>query len=422
MRLKSWAIGKARKAVRTKTGIKVRNALGLTQTPSGNHELDAVPIPGQIVVYFSDVSTKAYQLRQWLPVLERLHQERPVLLVFRKVATMRHFADLTTLPKIYVRRLEDLVTLYDANDFSLCLYVNNGVANFQSLSSSRLVHVHINHGESDKLSMVSNQAKAYDYVMIAGNAALERHRAVLMDFDERRLLPVGRPQLDVDYASILPAFEGRTVMYAPTWEGENSANNYTSMDLYGAQVIERLLAEPATRVIYKPHPRIRNSTDAGVKNAHLSILASLEEANAHGGEHVVALTEDILALFGDVDALVADVSSVGLDFLYLRPERPLILTDRRNDREAMNRDAPISGACPVIDGQPGNDVVELLIELIDQDAFKEQRLAMREHYFGQRDKGESTAEFIRAIGELIDGRRAQLVGHPYYANAVESAD
>lgn len=422
MQLKSWAIMKARKAVRTKTGMKVRNALGLTQGQSGNHELDAVPVPGQIVVYFSDVPSKSYQLHQWLPVLERLHEVRPVLLVFRKVQTLRHFSDATKLPKIFVRRLEDLVTLYDSNDFSLCLYVNNGVANFQSLSNSRLVHVHINHGESDKLSMVSNQAKAYDHVMIAGNAALERHRAVLMDFDESRLLPIGRPQLDVDYTPILPAFEGRTVMYAPTWEGENSANNYTSMDVYGQQVIERLLAEPATRVIYKPHPRILNSSDVGVANAHLSILASLEESNAGGGKHVAALDEDILALFGDVDALVADVSSVGLDFLYLRPERPLILTDRRNDRESMNRDAPISGACPVIDGQPGNDVIELLIELIDRDAFKEQRLAMREHYFGHRVKGESTADFIRVIGELIDRRQAQLVGHSYYANAVESED
>ena len=107
-----------------------------------------------------------------------------------------------------------------------------------------MVHVHINHGESDKLSMVSNQAKAYDKVFVAGDAAIERHRRALIDFDESALVKVGRPQLDIDRLAELEPSSARTIMYAPTWEGENESNNYTSVDLFGPQIVEAALRSP----------------------------------------------------------------------------------------------------------------------------------------------------------------------------------
>ncbi len=66
------------------------------------------------------------------------------------------------------------------------------------------MHIHVNHGESDKVSMVSNQAKAYDKVFVAGEAAVRRHRAALVDFDESTLVRVGRPQLDLNPTPTLP--------------------------------------------------------------------------------------------------------------------------------------------------------------------------------------------------------------------------
>ena len=40
---------------------------------------------------------------------------------------------------------------------------------------------------------------------------------------------------------------------------------------------------------------------------------------------------DILAVMPDCDAMVTDVSSVGLDWLYLRTESPLLIADRHDD-------------------------------------------------------------------------------------------
>ena len=419
--MKDWVGQQLKSAITSKPGVRTRRWLGLGPASVGNQEMDQIPVAGDVVVYFSDVINKSYQLEQWLPTLERLHQDHRVVLVFRKVPTMRHFRKLTKLPKIFVRRLDDLVNLYDYNDFALCLYVNNGMANFQSLSASRLVHVHINHGESDKLSMVSNQAKAYDKVFVAGPAAVARHSSVLMDFDLNRLVTVGRPQLDLDFETPLPAFSGRTVMYAPTWEGENDANNYTSVDLFGEQIIRALVDLPNTRVIYKPHPRVAYSKKPSVAEAHLKICEVLEESNSAGAEHVVAENENILAIFETVDALFTDVSSVGLDFLYLHPERPLVLTDRRNDLAALNIEAPVSKACPVISESTQETLLGNVPDLLAATS-PESRHEMRSFYFGDGHKGESTRAFLAAVDSLIGERRGKLKKYEFHATAADSAD
>ncbi|GAA1497660.1 hypothetical protein GCM10009628_26640 [Paeniglutamicibacter kerguelensis] len=382
--------------------------MGVGPAPVANHELDQVHVAGEVVVYFSDVPNRAYQLEQWLPALENLNKVHPVVLVFRKVPTMRHFRGLTTLPKIFLRRYDDLVNFYKFNDFKLCLYVNNGVANFQSLSIPDLVHVHVNHGESDKLSMVSNQAKAYDKTFVAGPAAMERHKAVLIDFNLASLVQVGRPQLDSIFMSPIPAFSGRTVMYAPTWEGENDANNYTSLEIFGERIITSLVSLPNTRVIYKPHPRISTTTNKNMVAANERVVEILRETHVTGGKHIVDSSSNILDLFEGIDVLISDVSSVGLDFLYLHPDRPLLLTDRRDNMEMLHREVPVSRSCPVIAKSTVDQLLSTLASHFDGSENLERRQEMRSFYFDEFEKGQSTVAFISAITNLIDDRRQKL--------------
>ncbi|WP_248283921.1 CDP-glycerol glycerophosphotransferase family protein [Brevibacterium sediminis] len=303
-------------------------------------------------------------------------------------------------------------TFYHANDFKLALYVNNGMTNFQSLAFAPMVHVHVNHGESDKLSMVSNQTKSYDKVFVAGDAAIERHRRALIDFDESALVKVGRPQLDIERPVELEPSNARTIMYAPTWEGENESNNYTSVDLFGPQIVEAALQIPNARVIYKPHPRVETSNDPAMTEANARILELLETANEsisdESMQHQVLMQGDILAMFDAVDLLVTDISSVGLDFLYLHPEMPLVLTDRRNDTISLNAEAPISRATPIID-QTTADGLELMFQaMLSEDSAAEARLDLRRHYFGEGGKGTSTALFTEAVSKLISARTVAL--------------
>ncbi|MGZ1490029.1 CDP-glycerol glycerophosphotransferase family protein [Brevibacterium sediminis] len=385
-------------------------------------EYDGSFVKAEVVVYFGDRSSKFYQLEQWIPVLEELHKEHRVVIVVRKGSALTSVLETTHLPVVFKRKFDPLQTFYHANDFKLALYVNNGMTNFQSLSFAPMVHVHVNHGESDKLSMVSNQAKAYDKVFIAGEAAVERHRRALIDFDESQLVRVGRPQLDIERPLELEPSSGRTIMYAPTWEGENDANNYTSVDRFGPQIVEAALRIPGARLIYKPHPRVETSKDPDVVEANARILDLIEAANVsianETQQHQVLMQGDILGMFDTVDLLITDISSVGLDFLYLHPDKPLVLTDRRSDTESLNAEAPISRAAPLINDESIGSVESLLKEMLVRDSSAEIRHDLRRHYFGDGKPGSSTVLFTEAVSRLIADRTAAL--QSYHTESVNA--
>ncbi|MFI7588597.1 CDP-glycerol glycerophosphotransferase family protein [Spongisporangium articulatum] len=384
------------------------------------------PAPAaEVIVYFADDPRKLYQLDQWLPVLAELHKRHQVLIALRKMDSLLDLRARTFIPSVYVRRLADLLELYDELEPKVAIYVNNGVANFQSLAVSTMLHVHVNHGESDKVSMVSNQAKSYDRVFVAGEAAERRHAAALIDFDQRKLVRVGRPQLDLTFPPQLPPTTRRTVMYAPTWEGENDFNNYTSVDVYGPAIVSQLLDLPDVRLVYRPHPRVLTSTDPGVAAGHQEILRLLEAADRRdpGAGHTSSMEGNTLALFGHADAMVTDVSSIGLDFLYLRTEKPLFIADRRNDRDLLAVDAPISAACDVIDAGTIATLGATVAARLDSDQRLSSRQELRQFYFGDLAPGESTERFLAAVSEVIAQRDRLIQGmaHPHGGSSAAAA-
>ena len=360
-------------------------------------ELSDVP-QADVCLYFADQPSKLYQLAQWLPIFEARTDITTVIAV-RHVETYDALLGTTPLKILLVPRYEVLMAMYDRANFHAVIYVNNGWTNFQSLAFQQAVHIHVNHGESDKICMVSNQAKAYDKVFVAGEAAIRRHQAALAWFDPSHLVRVGRPQLDLQVANPLSAHDGPTITYAPTWEGEDDANNYTSLDLYGVQIITAALAQPGARVIYKPHPRVPSSDDAGVRAAHSEIVRMIKAAAAADPEagHAVMVKGNVLGVIRGTDVMIADVSSVTLDHLYLRPEAPIVLCDRRTERDLLLSDAPLAAAVHVLDR---NNVASLgadLAQLIANDPTRDQRQAMRDFYFDGLAPGASTERFWAAL-------------------------
>lgn len=355
--------------------------------------LDDVP-SADIALYFPDGNPKLYQLAQWLPVFER-QTELTTIVVVRQVDVYESLKARTRLRVLLVPNYEHLMAMYDRADFHAIIYVNNGWTNFQSLAYQQAVHIHVNHGESDKICMVSNQAKAYDKVFVAGEAAMRRHDAALAWFDPMHLVRVGRPQLDLEVASPLPAYEGPTITYAPTWEGEDAANNYTSVDLYGPQIIEAALAQPNARVVYKPHPRVALSSDPTIRRNHQHIVAAIDHAAREHPErgHAVLLDADVLGVIRATDLMIADVSSVTLDHLYLRPDAPIVLCDRRSDPDLLRIDAPLSTAVHVVDADSVGRLHDDLARLLASDPTREERRAMRDFYFDGLEPGESTTRF-----------------------------
>lgn len=364
--------------------------------------------PADVIVYFGDDPLRLYQLRQWLPVFEQLDADHPVLIVTRQPETFAQLPRMTLLRGALAPSFPDLVELYERVDPAVAIYVNNSMLNFQSLSARRMLHVHVNHGESDKACMASNQVKAYDRVLVAGEEAVARYRAALLEFDEHRFVPIGRPQLDLNPAPVLAATTRATLCYAPTWEGENPGNDYTSLDRYGPAIVTAALALPDVRLIYKPHPRVPNSTDPAVADAHRTIselIAAAAGRDVDAGHRVVA-DADILAVFLGCDLLITDVSSVGLDFLYRHVDKPLFIADRYDDRERLLAAAPISRCADVIDAGTIDDLGRTLAARLAHDEHRAARETVRRRYFGDLHPGRSTERFLAVIAAAVDEARA----------------
>lgn len=358
---------------------------------------------GDVIAYFGDSPDKLYQLEQWLPAFEELNRHRPVVVVMRNASSFAASKELTYLPIVLAETQPDLIDLYSEVDYRLAIYVNNSMRNFQSMADASIIHVHVDHGESDKTSSISNQLKAYDKVFVAGPAAEERCLQALWGFDQNKLQSIGRPPLDGEFKPVLPSDDRLTVLYAPTWQGENEANNFTSLDLFGPDIVQQLLTAGA-RVIYRPHPRMAEMGESEVLRADEEIRKLLDGANADSGGHLISTEEAIFDLFEDIDVLITDVSSVGLDFLYLHTDRGLILTDRHNDSVRMKETSPIGAELGAISADSVHDLPRLLDELGSRESALAVRHRLKAHYFGGYAEGQSTAAFVKAVDEAINER------------------
>ena len=372
-----------------------------------------------VLAYYADDPTRSYQLIQWLEALEVLHAHHNVAIVVRDAEVAGIVRRRTSLPVHLVVGFPELTELYAALDAKVVLYCNNSPLNFQSLVDGRKLHVHINHGESDKQSMASNNSKAYDRVFVAGEAAVRRYLDGLLDFDASRLVRIGRPQLDLRPDRIIAPSPRRTVLYAPTWEGDAEYNDYTSVDTIGPEVVRRILAIEDVRVVYKPHPKVSTSLTPAIRAGHAEILDLVAAAAAREPDagHTSVVTGDILAVMPDCDAMVTDVSSVGLDWLYLCTDKPIVITDRHRDGDRFRDEVPVGRCADVIDESTVSGLTELLSTRLRHDELHLDRLAMRHYYFGGVQVGDSTTRFLDAVGDLVR-LRDRLVSAKLHGDAI----
>jgi hypothetical protein len=364
----------------------------------------------RVAVYFAEPASRGYQLQQWLPVLADLHRDLGILLVFRNRGAFELFGRRTDLPRYYAPLLDDLTSMYWGGDHAVVLYVNNGWRNFQSLAWPRCLHVHINHGESDKTSLVTHQSRAYDRVFVAGSAAVRRMKTGLIEVDMSSVVTVGRPQLDyVDVGDLSVGRDRPVIAYAPTWEGENDANNFSSVDVGGPDIVRALLDVAGATVLYKPHPRTPGSPDPRMRNAHETICRRLADAASRspGAGHGM-WSGDILALLARADVLVADVSSVAVDHLYLRPDAGLVLMDRGHDGGKIRAaEVPVARAATVMRADHVDGLSAAVADLLAANDTTT-RAEVRREYFGDYAVGESTRRFQALIRDLVIQRDSMV--------------
>jgi hypothetical protein len=121
------------------------------------------------------------------------------------------------------------------------------------------VHVFIGHGDSDKVGSVNPLTRIYDHIFVSGDLTIQRlcDARVVNPYDvaEGRLVRVGMPYLaPVSEEDLKPPRSGY-VLYAPTWEGIDGTQCYSSLEAgYGERLVSWLLLNTELDVVFRPHP------------------------------------------------------------------------------------------------------------------------------------------------------------------------
>lgn len=362
-----------------------------------------LPDPGtvQIAVYFADTKVNLYQIRQWYAPLAELADTYRVAIIARSPSTVLALWNESPVPAYYLRRVADLEHFVQEQDLRIVFYVNQNAKNFQMFRYGRMWHVFINHGESDKMYMTTNQFKAYDYSFVAGRAAIDRLSHKLWDFDmDRKAIQIGRPQAD-HFAGDLPYTpDDRTVvLYAPTWEGDREAAAYGSIASHGVALVDALLATGRHRVIYRPHPR-SGVADPDYRAANLAIIAAIAKANAAdpSAQHVFDDGPTLGWQLAAADVAITDISAMVYD--RLATGRPLIVT-RPVSPAAEIDETGYLGACEWLLASDASDIVAIAERVqVDEDAQKRLKFWVERH-FGDTSPGEATRRFRAAISRLM---------------------
>ncbi|MFD7106863.1 hypothetical protein [Streptomyces celluloflavus] len=230
-------------------------------------------------MYFSGGSASAYQANMWLSTLAGL-DGKPVIVLRERFMVQK--IEATDIPVLCIPKVAHLMRL-EHSTLKVLLHPANSGKTSQILRIPSVKHAFINHGESDKLSSCNPYAKAYDEVWVAGPAARERYQLADIGVEDKDVVEVGRPQLaPVEPYEGAPLGRFTTVLYAPTWEGWDGNPGNTSVILAGENLVRALLADPAVRLLYKPHP-MTGSVDPRAGAADARIQALIAAANSGRG-------------------------------------------------------------------------------------------------------------------------------------------
>lgn len=376
-------------------------------------ELLGTRLAQRVIVYFPEPPENLYQLRQWYEPLAALDARQSVVVVTQDSRVTRVVRAETAFPVVCIARSATLDDLLSRSDVRLMLYVSHSPANFPALRTLGVAHAYLTHGDSDKLVSVSNQMKAYDVTLVAGQAAIDRAAKHLLWFDAKaRMIPVGRPQLDSLAAASSPsrrndsgAAAKQTVLYAPTWEGAQPSTAYSSLVSMGPQLASSILRDGALKLIYRPHPRT-GSRSGEYANADRSVRSLIKAARREPGSvHRIDTTGSPIASMAAADLLLCDVSAMALDWLITG--RPLVVTVP-SEPGAKVSDTRLWHVVTRLELREVLEAPALIAKEIAEDPGHDQRRALATYYLGDSTPGASMKRFLDACETLIARRDAAV--------------
>jgi len=386
--------------------------------------LPSIPQPApasiEIVVYFADTRVNLYQIRQWYAPLAELAKTHPVAIIARAPGTALTLLEESPVTTVYKRTVVDLENFIHEQNPKIVFYVNQNAKNFQMFRYGRMWHVFINHGESDKMYMTTNQFKAYDYSLIAGPAAHERLKRKLWAFDlGKKTIQIGRPQAD-HFAGELPYVpdERTVVLYSPTWEGDREAAAYGSIASHGVRLVTALLASDKHRVIYRPHPR-SGVTDREYREANQKIIAAIAAANAADptAQHVFDDGPTMGWQLAAADVAISDISAMIYDRLAVG--KPLLVTRPANPRAEVDEFGYL-GAAEWLTASDSENIIAVVDRVQHSEEAQKNLDFWVTRHFGDTRQGEATKRFHSAVEKMLADWHKHAAIHEGDALSLES--
>ena len=120
------------------------------------------------------------------------------------------------------------------------------------------------------------------------------------------------------------------------------------------------------------------------------------------------LAADMLGVIRATDLMIADVSSVSLDHLYLRPDAPLVLCDRRTDRARLLEDAPSPRGRTSSTTRPSARSRRTWRRCSPTTPCGRRRHELRDFYFDSLAPGQSTERFWAEVHRAIHDHDSAL--------------
>ncbi|MDR1790483.1 MAG: CDP-glycerol glycerophosphotransferase family protein [Propionibacteriaceae bacterium] len=383
--------------------VGVQAALFITKRTRLERRLPKIiaELAPQFVLHWHAPAGTAYQVKMWLPYLDRIGV--PYFVLVRSIGNFEEVSTLTKAPIIVIDGLEALDDII-CDSLKVAFYVNTATRNDHMLRFTQLKHIQLNHGDSDKAASFNPVFRAYDKNFVAGQAAVDRFAANGVWMPREMFEIVGRPQVEDVTQAVKPIGEisAPTVLYAPTWSGYYADSDYSSLPA-GVEIVDALIARGCT-VIFRPHPYSRRK--AANAKACDAIIARLR-ADAHASDRVHIFGEEaertwsVFDCFNASDAMISDVSSVVNDYLF--SEKPFAMTAVSVPVMEFIEEFPIAKASYVIDCHKGKlkGLDDALDTLLKTDPFHDQRLEARRYYLGEIPTQGYSDHFLAVCRELL---------------------
>jgi hypothetical protein len=354
----------------------------------------------EIAVAYAGKAGGPAHLRMWEPYLLRSGLRLVVFTLDGKYLDV--IRQGVTVPLIQLgglsRRAVDPLVVPSLRTF---FYVQNSERNGTYLSYDHITHVWLGHGDSDKPGSAIATHDRYDRLLVSGRASIDRYAQARISIDPAKFLVIGRPQVGAIRSSDVPIsqVEHPVVLYAPTWQGQRGAVDFSSL-LIGPGIVEALVRRGVT-VVFRPHPvsaRFARSRKA-IARVHDILRADRE---ATGRPHVFGEAADKEWTLADcanhADALISDVSGVVSDFL--QSGKPYAMVSMHADVETFREQFRLARSAYVLTRDLA-DIKEVLDDLLSRDPLADARQAARRYVLGDPSAdGDPAAAFARTVRRL----------------------